>query len=183
MARPSIAAPTGGNPVTMQGNAIVFVPNRPSTQTTLRRPKFVSPSTMSVAISVNGGAVAYSDVSTNSTLCTTGTGGRTCTVPVTAPVGTDSVIIKLYDAAAGAGTLLGTGTATTTVAAGTPFSVSIPVSPVVAYLANASVTYANGSSLTVGTPNSFTISFSFLDPDGNTIQILHWTDDPEKPTG
>ncbi len=164
-------APIVGTSIMTHGNAVLTIPNRiPAPASSNRRvPKFVSPSTVSVAISVNGGAPAYSDVSVNSPLCTAGSNGRVCTVPFTAPVGSDTVSVKLYDAAAGAGTLLGTGTATATAAAGATFSVTVPVSPIAAYVSNISVSWSGTNYLVAGTRNSLTLSFTFLDPDGNTI--------------
>jgi sugar lactone lactonase YvrE len=164
-------APIVGSSITTHGNAVLVIPNRtpPAASSNRRVPKFVSPSTVSVGISVNGAAAVYSDVSVNSPLCTAGSNGRVCTVPFTAPVGSDTVSVKLYDGAAGAGTLLGTGTATATAAAGASFSVTIPVNPIASYVSNVAIVWSGTNYFAVGTPNSFTATFTFLDPDGNTI--------------
>ena len=169
----AIAAPvTPQNAVTTNGSVVLFVPNATaaaSASSTTRKALFVSPSASSLGISINGGTVAYSDVSSTSTLCVAASGGRTCTIPLTASVGADTLALNLYDAAAGAGKLLATGSGSTTAAVGSTFSVTVTMSPVVASATSPAFTFTTGSAFSVGTAGTGAVAFTLLDPDSNVI--------------
>jgi hypothetical protein len=158
----SPSAPGAGNALT-QGSAVLLIPAR-TTSSDARRPAFVSPSAASVAIAVNGGTPTVADISATSTLCTTASGGRTCTVPFTATNGNDTIAFTLYDAANATGNELGTGS-TTAAVAGAPFSVTVAIGGVVAKL----VVSAPSTALVAGTSSTVTIAINAEDSDGNTI--------------
>ena len=134
-----------------------------------RRPAFVSPSASSVGVSVNGSAPAYSDISSTSPACVPVSGGRTCTVPVMAPAGSDTFAITTYDGASGSGTVLGGGTGSTTVINGQAFTVTIAVNPVVASLTTPVLVFSSGAAFTAGIAGTASLTFTALDPDHNTI--------------
>ncbi len=151
------------------GVVSLTIANGPASSSKERRPAFVSPSASSVGLSVNGSAPAYSDISSTSTACVPVSGGRTCTVPVMAPAGSDTFAITIYDGASGSGTVLGGGTGSTTVTNGQPFTVTIAVNPVVASLTSPVFVFSSGSSFTVGTAGTASLTFTALDPDHNSI--------------
>jgi len=76
-----------------------------TTSSTLRRPQFVSPNIMSAVASAyqqSAGAVTsvvstIIDLSPSSPTCSTGSGGRTCTISLPAPVGTDWFELDTYN--------------------------------------------------------------------------------------
>jgi sugar lactone lactonase YvrE len=86
-----------------------------------------------------------------------------------APAGSDTFAITIYDGASGSGTVLGGGTGSTTVTNGQPFTVTIAVNPVVASLTSPVFVFSSGSSFTVGTAGTASLTFTALDPDHNSI--------------
>ena len=151
---------------TSTGTLVIVINRAPATAgSSARRAQFVSPSSSSVGIAVNGGTPIFSDVSAVSPLCTTSGTTQTCSIPVAAPAGTDTIGLSFYDAANGTGNLLGTGSGTTTVTIGTPFTVTIPVSAVVA-----SVAFAITPNTVQGpAPATATLTAIAKDADGNVI--------------
>jgi hypothetical protein len=77
-----------------------------------RRATYVSPSSSSLNYSATNGSTTFSNViATLSTYCTSSGASRACTVPIQAPVGSDTFTISLYSG----GSLLSTSTTTTSV--------------------------------------------------------------------
>jgi hypothetical protein len=157
------SVPAMGTSSTMSGSAVVFVPSA-AAGAAQRSRDFVSPSASSVAIVVNAATPVIADISSTSSLCTTGSGGRSCTVPLGAPVGNDTMAFTLYAGANATGSVLGTGSATTTVVSGQPFTVSVAVGGTIA-----SVNVSAPSSFTQGTSGSVPLTVSAKDSGGNTI--------------
>lgn len=151
------------------GTLVLSVGAQPAASADRRLPSYVSPSTSSVGISINGAAATYADVSASSPNCTTSGTVRTCTVPVAAPIGPAAFALSLYDAQNGGGKLLGKGTGSTTVVLGQPFSLAIAAGPLVGGLGAATLNYSTGTSLTIGTVASATGTLGALDPDSNAI--------------
>jgi hypothetical protein len=80
------------------------------------RPGFVSPSTESVGISVNGEAAETDNLGPEVPGCESISADElACTIPIDAPLGEDTFTVKLWDARNGSGNLLGVGTGTTDV--------------------------------------------------------------------
>ena len=161
----STAAPAAAGP-TSSGILTIVINRAPAaSSSSARRAQFVSPSSSSVGVAVNGGAPNYSSIASSSPLCTTSGTTQTCSVPIAAPAGNDTIGLSFYDGVNGTGNLLGMGTGTTTVTLGTPFTVTIPISAVVAAVAFAI------------TPNSVqgpaaataTLTVAAKDADGNAI--------------
>jgi hypothetical protein len=163
---PNANANPGGAMVS--GVATLTIPNA-STASSVRRAQFVSPSAQSLSITIDGAAPIYANVSAASSLCTAGSGGRTCTIPVSAPVGTDAISLGLYDGANGAGNLLGGGSGTQAVVLGTSFTIIAVLSAVVASVGTPTITYASGTSFVPGTPGTATMALPVADADGNAI--------------
>ena len=152
---------------------------RAGTPSLRRHRTFLSPSASSVAIAVTGEPVVVADISQSSTQCTApapsaapssfgspppaAAAMRTCSIPVLAPVGSDTFTATLYDGANATGTVLGTGSATQSIS--TTFSVQISVSGVPSSVA-VSITPAT---FTIGTAATATVSVAVSDADGNVI--------------
>jgi hypothetical protein len=175
------AAPTtaAASAKLVNGSVVLSIPLRGSSATA-RYPQFVSPNASSVTIALNGGTPQTFDVSAASSLCTTTAGTRTCTLSVGAPSGTDSFAIVIYAGANGTGTVLATATSSTTVAAGTPFTLSIAmnaaIGTVVFTIPNSGGTaicpdkVANTTGVVEGCAGSSgTVTFSAFDPSGAPI--------------
>jgi streptogramin lyase len=151
------------SPVTAQGSAKLFIPAR-TAQGTQRGTAFVSPSASSVGIAVNGGASTFADVSPTSSLCATVAGGRSCTVPFAPTIGSDTLVITLYAGANGTGSVLGTGSFTTTILANEAFTVAVTLGGV-----PARIIVSETATLTLGTPATVPLTVSVQDAGGNTI--------------
>ncbi len=137
-----------------------------SSSASRKRPQFLSPSTASVSIAVTGVAASViASVAANSPNCTAAGAGRTCTVTVSAPVGSSLFTVKLYDGANATGNLLGTGTGTATVASGSPFTVAIGVTGVAGSIA---IT-ATQATFVPGTAATTPLKVALDDADGNVI--------------
>jgi hypothetical protein len=165
---PATNANAGGGAM-VAGVATLTIPNAFTASTSVRRAQFVSPSAQSLSITIDGAAPIYANVSASSSLCTAGSGGRTCTIPVSAPVGTDAVSLSLFDGPSGTGNLLGGGSGTQVVVFGTPFTIVAQLSAAVASAANAVVSFATGTAFSPGTAGTATVTITFADADGNTI--------------
>ncbi len=129
-----------------------------------RTPKYISPSAVSIAIAVAGAATIVADISPSSPDCTTTQSGRSCTIPLVAPAGHDTFTFTQYAAANATGAVLGTGTATLTVVAGTPFVLGATLNGTVG-----SVALALGTIPPIGTPGSTTLTVTAEDAAGNVI--------------
>ena len=118
-----------------------------------RVPNYVSASTKSATIAVGGATPTTVN-------CT-----AVCSGTVSAPVGSDTFTVNLYDASNGAGNLLSTGTLTQTIVAGQANTVNVTFNGVVASLA---LSFASPT-VTPGTAGSVGVTVNALDADGNVI--------------
>ena len=95
---PGASAQTQAKSVT--GSVVISIPiasaATQSSSRTARYPQFVSPNASSVALSINGGANVFFDVSATSSLCTTVSGARNCTLTFGAPVGSDTFAFLVF---------------------------------------------------------------------------------------
>jgi streptogramin lyase len=127
----------------------------PAPSAIARRPNYVSSATKSATISVTPGAAA------TSVNCTT-----VCSGSISAPVGTDTFTVNLYDGLNGSGNLLSTGTAPQTIVSGQANTVTLTFNGVVAGLAinfNSNPVIINSVASTMG------LTVVALDADGKTI--------------
>ena len=130
-----------------------------------RRAQFIAPSVRSGAFSVNGGAPQVVDLTAGTPGCASTTSGVTCTFALLAPPGNDTFAVALYDAVAGTGAVLATGSTTASITAGAVNNVGITVGGIVA-----SVTLSLATTTPVqGSPATIALSVSAADADGNTI--------------
>lgn len=110
--RPS--SPLDGNlsiGITIPAASIANAQNALIAQSTLRKPQYVSSSTKSITVSINGGTPVVLNTSAGSPGCTSNTGGDlTCTTIVTAPIGQDIFTEIAYDAINGSGDILSRST-------------------------------------------------------------------------
>ena len=162
----------------MAGTFSIAIPTR-TTASTVRYPQFVSPNAASVTIVENVGAPRIFDISPTSPLCTASAGARTCSIAFTADVGTDTFTITIYSGPGGSGSALATASATTSVVAGTPFSIMVAMNAILGTLVLALQSPAFGGScpnappgvtaVIEGCPGSATIVVSAFDPSGAPI--------------
>lgn len=125
---------TGNNGTTPAGKFIITIPNS-STASGARKPAGISAGASSVSIAVTGVTAAQNfDVSASSTNCTATPTGRSCTLSVQAGVGPDTFTVTVFDGPNATGHQLGSGTASTTVTPGVPFSVTVSLQGIIASL-------------------------------------------------
>ena len=108
------------------GRAVLTLTIPPKTAaSTQRRADFVSPSTQSVSIVVNTSPAQITNVGPTNSNCTTGSNGTTCTITVSAPVGSNTFTVTLYDGQNATGNVLGMATASGNVVAGQAFVINV----------------------------------------------------------
>jgi streptogramin lyase len=130
------------------------------------RRQFLSPSAQSVKVAVTGVPTAVvANVASGSPNCTGSGPTRTCTIDVSAPSGSVTFTVTLYDAPGATGNKLGTGTATQTIVKGSPFTVAIGVLGNVATVQLLAAT----TEFTAGTAATTPLTVNAYDADGNLI--------------
>jgi hypothetical protein len=150
-------------PAGATGQLHIIIPPRKKHKLGVRRPAFVSPSTKSLAIVINGARPVILNVAVPP--CTTVSGGGlSCVFSVSAPLGKDTIVASLYDKANATGTLLGSGSQTLTVTSG-GFGPTITIVAVVGHI----VLHLANPALTPRVKSSTTLTVNEVDPDGNTI--------------
>jgi len=81
----------------------LVVPAASSSTSSAKRPAYISPSALGAQVSVTGAAGGSAqtvlDLSSNSTICTTTGGQRSCSANVTAPLDNDTFVVEIYDTA------------------------------------------------------------------------------------
>jgi len=155
----SLAAPAAPRPPASLPVAFtIALPNR-GAAAERRRPRYVSASTKSAAVTVSAAGAAASAPAI------IGCSASACSGTVSAPAGSDTFLVKLYDGANGTGNLLSTGSVTQTIALDAANHVSVTFDGVVASL-GLGLAPARVPS---GTPASVTVAVSARDADGNTI--------------
>ena len=159
-------AKTGVHSLAKDVGVNVHIPDVTHSNGKRRQPAYVSVSTLSSTLIVNGVTPAtITDLSPSSSSCTSApSGGRDCTIQIEAPDGSDTFAINLYDGANGTGNVLSETMSTQTVTDDTTeidFTLDAVVSQLV--LTPSSVTIPAGSATNIP------ITVSALDADGNTI--------------
>ncbi len=97
-----------------------------------RRAAYVSPSTQSISIAVNGGMPTKANLSNGSPNCTAPLNASpTCTFDVVAPLGNDTFAVGLYDAQNATGNVLSTKLLTQTIVANTTNAIMLALDGVV----------------------------------------------------
>ncbi len=115
--------PSGGGQAGSAGSTgasvTIVIPPKPATSLE-KSPAYVSPNTASIGVVVTPqGGTAYAAVIANvpGSQCTAVSGGYTCTISVTATFGVDTVAITAYSAANAGGSILSSGSITSTFSA------------------------------------------------------------------
>jgi hypothetical protein len=106
---PASSPAQNGSGSTAQGTArfSLTIPAAGSTTAVHRRlPAYVSSSTLSASVQVNGGTPIGVSLGVTSPNCTAVTGGRACIITVPAPIGADTFKLLLYSGPAESGSLL-----------------------------------------------------------------------------
>ncbi len=164
---------SGSGTTGAQGTArfSLTIPNASAAPAGTRRAAFVSPSTLSGTIAVNGGAVTELDLSVASPNCTTISGGRACEISVAAPIGaSDTFTLVLYSGAFTGGVHTGTALSgasnfTSAVAEG----VSNVTKPLILGGIPLLVDVAINGTLVAGTPATVPVVVTAYDASNNVI--------------
>jgi len=143
------------------------------TSSTKRAPKFVSPATQSITLSllsVNGATPSTAvsttvNVGASATGCTTVGAKVTCSVTFNAPVGTDVLQATSYPQANGAGTALGTASLAATITANAQNAVALDIGGTIAALQM----YLSQSTFTPGASAKALVVIVPLDASGAVI--------------
>ncbi len=135
-----------------QAQFTLTIPAQTSAAATARRTAFISPNAQSIAIAVATGTASPPpaqpvNLNASSPNCTTGTSGLTCTIAVSAPIGTDTFAVTLYGGQNGSGSVLSTARVSGVVNAAQSNTIAIALNGVVASIA---VSITNGNNLIPG---------------------------------
>lgn len=178
------APPQTVSKTSTQGSVTISIPVASgATQSSTRNarfPQFVSPSAVSVAMSINGGADTIFDVSPASPLCKTVAGARNCTLAFAAPAGSDHFAFLIFAGPGGTGATLASSSTNQTIVAGQAFAFTLAMNAVIGIVTanivgnNTGNCYNspnnnNSNVIDEGCPGSGTLSFSITDPAGNVI--------------
>lgn len=171
----AIPAPAASASASALGHMQILVPGA-TTSSQNRRAASISPAASSISIAVTGlPTPQIADISATSPNCTpAASGGRLCTIPVQAPVGTDVFTVTIFDGPNATGHQLATGSAGTTVVPGIPFSVTITLSGIISAL---QFVIGNNGSVSPpgppGGPGTTDIGHSSIGPPvGNPVTTL-----------
>gem|GEM_PF-815038 len=142
----------------------ILIP-RSGARSSLRKPQYVSASTQSISIGINDATPVIANLTSTSPGCSSVSGGVQCTVPVSAPPGSDTFSVSTFDGPNATGNELSTASVTQTIVSGQDNPVNVTLDGVVAgiVLALQSTPPPEGSTATIG------ISVMARDADGNTI--------------
>ena len=163
----TLPGPGAVSPISAQAKAVlvIAVPSN-SGAARARRPQYVSPSTQSLTVAVNGAAPSVTaNVTPGSSGCTASSSGTTCDVSVEAPPGQDTFTVTLYSGTNATGSMLGTGTVTAGVSTESNTPVNITLDGIVA---SVSIALANPAP-PAGTPATVALTITAKDASGATI--------------
>jgi hypothetical protein len=136
-----------------------------TTPAAARRPAYVSPSTRSASFQINSGTPQVIALTPGSATCPSSPGGYTCTATANVAAGAAQLMVATYASTDGTGSALSENTLAVTI-------VADQSNPVTVTLNGIAVTFtlvANPTSVTEGTPGSFSVTWTALDASGNTI--------------
>lgn len=169
-----LTPPNGGGGGSATVTFVVIVPGGGPT-----RPSFVSPSTQSVVITLNGATLLTMDVSASSRSCSAGSAGsRTCSAHAPAPSGRQVFGVTAFDRAKGAGNVLASGDLPAKLVDGRPATLRLTLTGTPASIALS----LKNPYPPAGTAETFAVTVAALDADGNTIlgsyggTAIHLTD-------
>ena len=167
----------GGVHPTTDARVVITVPQRTGTAAGSRAPAYVSPSTQSLTVAIDGGAPTAQNLTPTSPNCSVGgpLSALTCTLPLAVTAGSHTFTLSTYDALGGAGNKLSTNTVAQTIVANQTNSINVTLAGVPASLLVSPLGSGVGvsGSITSGLQLAGTLSVPFsvttLDADGNFI--------------
>ena len=169
----SVGIPSAArSPGASTGASFTFtVPAKAASSSHQRRPEYISASTQSVAISVNGATPPIvANLAAGSPSCPSATAPTTCSIFVPAPIGADTFVATFYDAIQAAGQpLQGHPLSTSSVSATITQSVANTVNLTFNGIPAALSVSLSNSAPTAGTATVITLSANTLDAGGNVI--------------
>ncbi len=168
----------GSVPRTTDARVVITIPQRAATSAGSRAPAYISPSTQSLTVAIDGGTPTAQNLTTNSPNCIVGgpLSALTCTVPISVATGSHTFTFNTYDGLGGTGNLLSTNAVTQTIAANQTNSINVTLAGVPASL-QVNAIGAGSSNLAGNATSGFqllgilSMQFSVvtLDADGNFI--------------
>jgi hypothetical protein len=166
-----IAAPAAtATPAASAGtlSITIVVPANTTTSATTRTPKYVSPSTQSVSISLSGGTtpLAVANLSASTPGCTAVTAGLSCTLTATAPAGNDTFVVTAYDGTNGTGNRLSTASVASAVTANATTRLPLTLNGIVATVV---VTLGSTSPVAAGVAASVSVIVTAFDSSQHMI--------------
>lgn len=154
----------------MSGKAVFVVKIPPKLTTGVRTPKYLTANVQGIEFSVTQtsgtmGGYAFYALNSSKSYCTTPSGGGlTCSLPVVATAGTDTIVVNTYDQPNDfAADLISTGSITTTIKPQQSNSINIVTSGIPTFFA---MTVDNPFPTTTGAESLHLLP---LDADGNVI--------------
>ncbi len=146
---------------------VVRVPAPATATGSAMRSQYISPSTQSLAVTVGGEPTVVANLTPSSPNCVPASGPNplTCTVTVTAPVGTDTFTVTMYDGLNASGNVLSKGSVTANVVANQTTPVNVVTGGTVCSI---QVTLGNPAP-PQGTSATIPVTVTVRDAAGNVI--------------
>jgi len=167
----------GGTRPMADARLVITIPQRTGTSAGSRAPAYVSPSTQSLTVQIDGGTPTAQNLTPGSPNC--GVGGPlnalTCTVPIAATPGSHTFTFVTYDGLGGTGNVLSTNAVTQSIVANQTNSIDVTLAGVPASLQVNALPVGTGVSGNITTgfqivgELSLPFSVTTLDADGNII--------------
>jgi Concanavalin A-like lectin/glucanases superfamily len=147
----------------------VTIPAAPTTNSTQRRPRYISTATNSISFTPQGGSATIVSLAAGAPNCVTGsTGSRICSVNVSAPTGPSiTFTISAFASTDGTGTPLSTVTTSQAIVANTLNPINVTLNAVVSKLQVA----LSPSAFTLGVVASSIVTVTALDAAGKIIAV------------
>ena len=169
---------TGSVPRTTDARVVITIPQRAANSAGLRAPAYVSPSTQSLTVAIDGGTPMAQNLTTSSPNCSVGgpLSALTCTVPISVATGSHTFTFNTYDGLGGTGNLLSTNAVTQSIVANQTNTINVTLAGVPASL-QVNAIGAGSSNLAGNATSGFQLlgilsmpfSVVTLDADGNFI--------------
>jgi len=161
---PTSAPAPGGNGTL---SFSIAIPSSTGPAASSRTPKYVSPSTASVTVTLAGqtSPLVTANLGATAPGCTAVAGGVTCSVSVTAPAGSNTFVITTYNGTNGTGQQLSTARIAATVTQNATTQVALTLNGVVA----STQVILGTTTAPVGTPLAIAVTVNAYDQNGNLI--------------
>lgn len=162
---------------TTDARVVITIPQRTGASTGSRTPAYVSPSTQSLTVAIDGGTPTAQNLTPGSPNCSVGgpLSALTCTVPIAATPGSHTFTFTTYDGLGGTGNVLSTNAVSQTIVANQTNSIDVTLAGVPTLLQVNALGGGTGvsGSIVSGLQLAGILSVPFsvvpLDADGNII--------------